>query len=402
MRKLGESSFKILSNAPTTEALFPNVRSLDCGYTRGRLLSHFPFPSLVFLNIHYQYLHGHRLRNAFELFPDSSPNIRIISLRVRSFDLAFSKVVSNRLCRWQNLQTVVFPEIFLDVDALVHLSCMPALTRLDFVLSATFPASDSHLFFPNLHHITLRSKSLEAVTRLLSRTRLPAITDFTAIIYDCPSREELSFFFIGVQSSITGNTIKVLELHQMSWPATNAVRSEGLLLCWEDLQPCMAFRNLLRISLDIEWKVGLMDNELLALALAWPHLEDLLINPFWGWNSPGGITPNGLLQLLEKCRSIHCITLAIDTRGYTELPPSGLLASLGLTSPRTISLDVLDSVIQAESVPAVAAFFGCTPCSTFSFTAWASRKLIKSPGWKVYKDHWNDVHRLANNAIQGS
>ncbi|KAF8550070.1 hypothetical protein OG21DRAFT_1514486 [Imleria badia] len=126
-----------------------------------------------------------------------------------------------------------------------------------------------------------------------------------------------------------------------------------------------------------------MDSELLALALAWPHLEDLLINLSWGWSTLGGITPNGLLQLLQKCPSLAWITLAIDTRGYTELPPSGLLASLGLTSPRTIYLDVLDSVIQAESVPAVAAFLGCTPCSTFSFTAWASENFIKPLGWEV-------------------
>ena len=49
------------------------------------------------------------------------------------------------------------------------------------------------------------------------------------------------------------------------------------------------------------------------------------------------------------------IALVIDTRNYTEF--RGLPAILGLTVPRTLSINLLNSFIEEESVPAVAAFF---------------------------------------------
>ncbi|KAF8420959.1 hypothetical protein L210DRAFT_806203, partial [Boletus edulis BED1] len=75
------------------------------------------------------------------------------------------------------------------------------------------------------------------------------------------------------------------------------------------LQPWMPLSNFRFISLAIEWVVNLSDSELLTWASAWPHLEHFLINERWGWNSQGGITPNGLLQLLQICPSLNKISL---------------------------------------------------------------------------------------------
>ncbi|KAF8550074.1 hypothetical protein OG21DRAFT_1514495 [Imleria badia] len=397
---LDQKSLTILSNPPTTELLFPNLRYLHYKYslrTQTINLLHLPLPSLISLNVNCE--NPRWFQDSLESFSEFSPNIRKFSLYVGQSDVAFSKLVSRCICRWRNLQTVICPLISLDVDTLVHLSCMPALTQLHLALSATLPVSDSPLFFSNLHHMTSRSKSLEAITRLLSQIRLPTIMNFTAIIPGCPSIQELSSFLVGIWASSAGYTIERLTLYQLSPLPSNNIRSEAPLLGLEDLWQCTAFSSLRHLQLDIEWNVGLADSELLALTSAWPHLEHLSINVDLGWNTPGGITPNGLLQLLQKCPSLNDIALAIDTRGYTELPSSGLLASLGLTLPRTIYLNVLDSIIEAESVPAIAAFFACTPRSQFCFHAWLGRELVKPPGWKAYGCRWMDVSRRAANAV---
>ncbi|KAF8132956.1 hypothetical protein EV363DRAFT_1162755, partial [Boletus edulis] len=101
------------------------------------------------------------------------------------------------------------------------------------------------------------------------------------------------------------------------------------LLGFEDLQPCLAFSNLRVMYINVGWNVDLTDSDLLTLASAWPCLEDLSINMDWGWNTAAGIMPNGLLRLLESCRSLKRAALIIDPRGYTKSLQSE--ESIGLT-----------------------------------------------------------------------
>jgi hypothetical protein len=299
---------------------------------------------------------------------------------------------------------MICPQVTLGVDALARLSCMPALTQLVFTLGATFPASDSPLSFSNLHELTLHSKSLDPVSRLLSQTRLLVITNFTACINNCPSRQELSNFLTGVPISNADHTIEILQLTQSFPPSSNVIlRSESPPLGLEDLRPCMVLSNLRRMELDIGWNVDLTDSQVLTLASAWPKLEHFLINEGWGWNSRGGITPGGLVQLLQTCRSLGGIALALDTRGYTESGPSHALASIGLTLPHRFSIDVVDSIIEAESVPAVGTFFsGIATCSKsiFFFGAWGCEQMVEPPNTQEYIERWDDVHGRVNDALQ--
>jgi hypothetical protein len=361
-------------------------------------LLYLPLPSLISLSIALVPKNLYVFQDSLQSFSKFSPDIRRLCIRTRQPDATLSNFFSSYICRWRNLQTVVCAQVSLDVDALVHLSRMPALTRLTFMLSATLrdqiAPSDPPLFFSNLHEVTLHSKFLDPISRLLSRIRLPAITDFTAFIESRPSRQDVTSFLASVQTSGVSNTIQSLQFTQL--PRLPSTVRDVLRLGLEDLLPCIAFSNLRRLDLDIEWLVGLRNSELLVLASAWPQLENLLINKVWGWNRNrgGGITPDGLLQLLQTCRSLSQIALAIDTQGYTELPPRGSSASLGLTLPPTFYIDVLDSIIEVESVPAVTAFFaGIAPC------AWNCQLASESPDVEEYTNRWIDVFRRANEAV---
>ena len=167
------------------------------------------------------------------------------------------------------------------------------------------------------------------------------------------------------------------------------LRSEALVFDMEDLQPCLALGNITVLRLDIKWHVNLKDSGVLALALSWPHLKVLSINMHSGWNMQGGITLNGLLQLFRICLLLHSINVAVDTRGYTEFPSSGLLANQTLPH---ILIDIIDSKIEAESVPAIAALFSPTLHSTIEleYIPWWGN----IPGGEVYRDRWDDVREL--------
>ena len=115
----------------------------------------------------------------------------------------------------------------------------------------------------------------------------------------------------------------------------------------------------------------------------------------------GGITPGGLVQLLGMCQSLTSLALRLDTRGYTEVPQSHAFASLGWTFPPEISIDVLDSAIQAESVSAVATFFcGLTTCykSCFEFIGW-NTPVMDVPNEDDYGERWDEVICRVDDAL---
>ncbi|KAF8439808.1 hypothetical protein L210DRAFT_3540386 [Boletus edulis BED1] len=357
---LSRTSLISLSKPPGAEPLFSNVRYLRFQYTpEDKHLLLLPLPSLRVLVIH---LADQRsFERSLKSFAKISPNLTrlLIYPYHDASNVDVDHVDPRIICRWQNLQTVC--NMRLDVITL----------------------------------LSLYSQLLDPIIRLLSQIRLPAISDVSAFVEFRPSRRDLSSFLAGVQTSGSAHAVRTLWLAQHFNPCHAYVPEDRPVLVLEDLRPYMEFSNLRCINLAIEWKVDLTDSELLALASKWPHLEKLLINTEWGWNTQGGITPNGLLQLLQACRLLTRIALAIDTRGYTEIPPSP--ASLGLTLARLSFINVLDSLIEEECVPAITAFFlGVLPRSKCCFLAWNESAM----NWNrdVCQTHWDDVCRQIEDA----
>ncbi|KAF8128657.1 hypothetical protein EV363DRAFT_1340269 [Boletus edulis] len=275
---LDEKSIRILSNPPTIKPLFPNLRQLRCHYhSKSMLLLQLPFPSLDSLWVNFK--NPRRLQDPLQSFSKFSSNITDLSIFVNWSDVAFDKLVSNLIC----------PETSLDMDALARLSRLPALSVLNFKEIVALSGCISPLFFSNLCDMKLHPTSLGPVSQLLSRILLPVLRDFTIAVGSRPSRQELFSFLTAVQTCNPDHTIERFSLYQFP-SSSNLVRSEAPLLRFAHLQLCMAF-------------------SALPLALAWPSLVQFDINTRWGWNTPSGITPNGLLQLLQKCPSLEQIAL---------------------------------------------------------------------------------------------
>ena len=369
---LGRKSIRMLSKPPSSKPLFPNLRHLDCTYRNKTIpLLLLPFPSLISLSVDIDGLPS--FHGFVKWFIQFSPSFRILSIRAGELE-------------------------FITMDATVHLPRLPALTwlRLELAIpSDQFDSPQSPLFFPNMHILTLDSLYLGSLTDLLTRIQLHEIKDFSVITEDECS-EEMFSFWDSVHTSGIGRTVKRLSFHQDDTLGGSEPNRPMLRL--EDLRPCMAFSHLRHLYFDIKWRVGLTDSDLLTLTSAWPRLTRLVINDHWGWSTPGGITPNGLVQLLWACPLLHTVALGVDTRGFTELPPS--LTDVGSTlGPRLLRINVLCSVIEAESVPAVVAFFaGFGARALVAFKVWrvegADAALLE-----VYKVRWSYVSSRVKGAV---
>ncbi|KAF8550893.1 hypothetical protein OG21DRAFT_359777 [Imleria badia] len=201
--------------------------------------------------------------------------------------------------------------------------------------------------------IPLFSGSLAPISKLLAHTQLPAITDFIFEIGSCPSKQNVTSFF-ALQLSGIGDSITKLRLTQIHHSLAIA-RLDPLDFTINNLRPSMVLRNFRRIDLNLGWNVTLTDSE-----------------------APLGTSlhQRGLVRLLQTCRSLRRLSLATDTRGYTEIPPLQSPASLGLNLP-SFSINVVDPVIDTASVPPMAAFLvNIVPSARFSLSAWSGSLLL--------------------------
>ncbi|KAF8420954.1 hypothetical protein L210DRAFT_3654651 [Boletus edulis BED1] len=356
--RLNWKSVKTFLNLPIASPLFPNLLHLHV-VSGGRLaevkpLLYMPFPSLTSLTIDAMKEKNLTIfRHPIELFSRFSPDIRKLSFSLKP-DTMFSNFFTGRIFRWQNLQTVSCIKVALDADALVHLSSIPALTELTCTVSAALAdqvtPSYSPLLFSNVHSLTFYSDLLKSISRLLSRTRLPAVRIFAAIIASRPSKMDLSSFLSTLYMSDIADTVE-LHMNQVgSLENIDVTQDRRSILALKDLQPFIALSKLRLFSINIEWNVDHSHSDLLTVTLAWPRLELLHINHDWARNMPGGITSDGLLQFLQQCPSLHFMSLATDSRRPTEDPV--------FSEPHCdkYTINILDSTLEQESVKAITAF----------------------------------------------
>lgn len=88
---------------------------------------------------------------------------------------------------------------------------------------------------------------LDSILRLLSRTRLPAITGFNVSVESCPSKQDVSSESLtGTQASGIGDITQKLWLIQ-GFPSSDDMyipEDLGFVLGLEDLRSCMSFSTL--------------------------------------------------------------------------------------------------------------------------------------------------------------
>ncbi|KAG9316209.1 hypothetical protein JVU11DRAFT_2236 [Chiua virens] len=368
--------------------LLPNLRHLRYLY-RGddpAFLLHIPLPSLSSLTYVFNWC-GHKnpapFKDYLRSFPGKSPTGRLqrLTIHMDEPEVVIDPLVSDFVCRWPDPRIVSCPLVTLNINAFKHLACVSDVTHLRFTLDAALPDLISPidtLCFSKLQELELHSKSLIPVSKLLSCVQLSTVTDLIVRFMDIPSKRNVSFFLEVVELDP--------EMHRF------AIGSDDVLVS-DDLRPLMALKNLRRFDFHLQWEVVLTDDDLLELS--------------WRWRqTSGGITPDGILRLLQTCPSIKELALLVDTRSSVEAclslrPP---LDGFGLKLSHTLFIDIANFTIEEASVPAMVAFFVhltyLIPSGTvLSLRAWNSILILEM--WDN-PNCWRDVFRQTEEAVEQS
>lgn len=403
---LDDNSIRAIFNPPSADPLFPNLRSLYWRDVTSFPVVHVAVPSLTSLTLHVHFYPGGGClsRHFLDTAADLCPNIRQFRIYM-SRPHPLDETISRHVGRWMNLQVVDSHNVALNVGAITHLSSMSTLTRLSFTLSAKLAEHISDLDFPfvfsRLAHLEIHSESLASIGGLLPHIQLPVVKGLVAKAWSSPSKQSVETYLTTIRNACPSDTLTHLKLLDIGDQMRNPIHLDPQThyhLTLDVLIPCTAFTNLRGIHINLKWCVDLTDADLLVLASASPLLEHLIINDMWGWRTQGGITLDGLLQLLRACPLLYDMCFAIDTLTFTQIP-DGL--DVGFPARRRLWMNVVDSDIDAEDVPGLVSMFTEIKLEPALFMAWSGADMKHLAGARAARPLWEDVNNQVKGAFVG-
>ncbi|KAI9574109.1 hypothetical protein HD554DRAFT_2309665 [Boletus coccyginus] len=355
--------------------------------------------------------HTEKLGNAIDAFGEGCPNV--LSFTVQGW--ANPDTISTFFCHWPNLYSVYCMQADLNVAALSHLSRLRNLRYLhcrlheevaDLIQSSQ--SVTSTLTFSTLQTLSMASRSLASDWGFLHHFRLPVISELAVSPRVTPTMPELISFFAVLPESCAHDTLCGLNFileDSFDFESSSSVSEidedfPPYYITFDHLRPLTVFANIriLCIRVDLYCGVDLNERELLCLASSWPRLISLSVSSRQHWPASSGITPGGFVQLLDRCRSLKCLNIVFDTRGYTEIPQGHPWS--GLAMPKGASLHLQTSRIEEESINALAVFFHVAPFPDFRLnTYWNEPEFLNSRISEelcdLYHARWVKVGALA-------
>lgn len=342
--------------------------------------------------------------NLLDIIVPRCPNIKKVRIQVAN-DAAFGETVYRHLCCLKNLQVVDCLDVPMPANVIPRLSRISTLTRLSFTLNTQSPLPitppSSALVFSRLVYLEIISELLESVTSLITHMRLPVTQVLIVPFPSCPSKETVKSYLTTVRNISSPKSLMDLRLLNLRSSATHDLASighvpHGYRLELDDIRPCMAFSNLRAVHINVEWSIDLTDNDLLDLVSTWPNIEHILINDQWGWRTAHGISVDGLLQVLQKCRSLWELCIAIDTQNSglaikESSSRGGGDVDFDFSSRRQLWLNVADSAIRPEAVPALGVALSVLGLAYDRFLAWSGSEMKDIPGATKFRTLWRCV-----------
>lgn len=350
-------------------------------------------PSLTSLYLSFEKGDVPGLKDFLDIVEAQCPNIKRYYISIPR-PHPFDKIICSHMRRQKNLQEFRSYDVIFDGDTIFHLSRISTLTRLSLKRipseSHWTVSSDSALVFPTLTHLEMGSSSPEMVAGLLSFTRLPVIEELGVEFHACPLKAAFKSCLATIRNTCSSSslaTINIRDERPLGYSSNTSIESDNRLTL-DDLHPSMAFINLRDVHVNLEWSVDLTDSDLLVLASEWPHLHTLVINEHWGWRTTGGITFQGLVQLLQKCPSLVELCVALHTDSHVDLPPG--FETGFLPPPCLRKLNLADSPIRSAAVSVLVDVFVKLGLPVQSYLAWDGWTM-HTPGASWRKRAWNRV-----------
>ncbi|EIW81767.1 hypothetical protein CONPUDRAFT_164544 [Coniophora puteana RWD-64-598 SS2] len=235
---------------------------------------------------------------------------------------------SRALCSWTNITRLRCEEI--TDDAWIHIASFPRLTELS--VSASPATSFRRLRdrmpenpFSSVTSLDFCSVKLDQATEFISET---AISPTDLGIHCLHSKSAtLAEALINAIVETCGISLKKLTVGYtdketfISPPPLDSIRQRGNFLTLASLKPLFRFKNLHTLKIDVVCKMDLGDNDIIELAKAFPHLQDLSLNSRFGWQQRSKVTFFGFFSLLSHCPELEEIGIVFDAEDLSAVDP---------------------------------------------------------------------------------
>ncbi|KAJ6520539.1 hypothetical protein C8R45DRAFT_854276 [Mycena sanguinolenta] len=254
--------------------------------------------------------------------------------------------VSEFVCNLQGVQKLEVPS--LDQRALEHIS---RLTTLDELTLSSLPevltrTSSRHSFaFSNLRHLMFNSPKIGPTTRFLQWCSGVPLVEFSAFLWDLPTRSELQSFLAAISAAFLHSTLTQLSVECECDDLEGSDVSIHL-ISLQTLRHIFGFVNLTQLVIISPVGFDLDNDAVEELAQAWPRIVTLRLTVCVPGHPPRA-TLSCLHSFAQHCPHLCRLTFALDA----------LVVPSPEVDPRTRFIQHAMTTIHVEHSPLADPFY---------------------------------------------
>ncbi|KAJ7511577.1 hypothetical protein B0H11DRAFT_1788829 [Mycena galericulata] len=220
--------------------------------------------------------------------------------------------VSSLVLAMTNAKEVRVP--YLHAEAYLHLASLTSLEILEvdalYGVSSPKLGAPPHPSFQSLRDLNLRSCTIEGATDLVTMFSNPPLESLYLVVSASPSASTMQAFFTTLADHASHSHLTHLDVH--IGESLDPVSYSGTLLV---LPPLLTFHNLRYVSLELPFGMAIDDSW--CSSLAFPHLEELVLEP--RGSPPSTVRLAALVAFARNCPVLRELTLPVDATDTAAL-----------------------------------------------------------------------------------
>lgn len=327
-----------------SEPFLPNLHTLYWNYYQLGPLQAYLFPKLSHLKLDLTEMDSTDFDSAFASMDNVNCSVKTITLVSDDLNERQQTSLSNFLIRFESLRCFESGrDVFLSAQTLAHLVSISSLRRLRLDIKdqgeamAELCRHQGSQAFKNMEVLELRLSDIRSFMAFLDAIPLAPICKLGIVTHQKDDAVTIQRFFSLLRSRDFSSRLTSLKfLHLKKTRHRLADR-----MIPDVFRPLLSLRALKQLHVTTFHGYQLDDATLRDMSEAWPLLEVLELG-YEGWRGQSRCTWMGLISLLNQCRNLQAVTIAICKCSLPNIPP-------GFVQHKSLEeIDFLDSPMAED------------------------------------------------------
>ena len=313
------------------QPLFPNLRQLEFVDARHAIhcLNTFQLTKTISLSLFWDDsgsdVHFNpALRDLFLIIEQRALNMEELDLGSSQSGVVVntthgSQVLSALVCKMSGLRGLATGSQSLNLDALRHLASLSRLHKLQISnTSKDILESIGTLHcavFSELQQLTLRETDIPSFIRLIAHLKPLRLQALTLFVEPNPTPAEIHSIFSALEKSTQHANLHRVVLKLLRRPANASTVPFRRGVDASILEPLLSFPNLTVVELNLPCLFDIEDEQVRAMAEAWPQLRRLQLGSLSGFWEASFVTCTGILALVRNCPELEYLALPFTASG---------------------------------------------------------------------------------------